>query len=244
MHMFKNKSVYDLFVLRVIGKERTMKPRLKLRRKEETQAERVRKVVGYLRVSTGKQDLEKNKADILVYANSQRLGPVDFVEEVVSGKVHWHKRKIKEVIDGLGKDDWIIVAELSRFGRSMLEIMEIISEAKRKEINIHAIKNGWTLNGSIESKILLMVFSMASEIERDLISARTKEALRVRKESGIRLGRPKGPGKSKLDAHREEIVAMIRDGYPKTRVAKKYGTSIVNLYNWITKNKLDVTVRE
>ena len=135
---------------------------------------RQKKVIGYLRVSTGNQDLEKNKADILKYANSQKLGNVDFVEEVVSGKVSWKKRKIKEVIDSLDKDDWLIVAELSRLGRSMLEVIEIISELKRKEVNIHAIKNNWTLNGSIESKILLMAFSMASEIERDLIERKNK----------------------------------------------------------------------
>jgi DNA invertase Pin-like site-specific DNA recombinase len=202
-----------------------------------------KKVIGYLRVSTVSQDLEKNKADILTYANDHRLGNVDFVEEVVSGKVSWKIRKIREVIDTLDKDDWLIVAELSRLGRSMLEIMEIISEAKRKGINIHAIKNCWTLNGSIESKILLMVFSMASEIERDLISARTKEALRVRKASGKKLGRPRGPGKSKIDPHKDEIVALLRDGVPKKLVAKRYGTSNVNLYNWILKNGLDVTVR-
>lgn len=142
------------------------------------------------------------------------------------------------------KDDWLIVAELSRFGRFMLEVVEIISELKRKEVNIYAIKNNWTLNGSIESKILLMAFSMASEIERDLLSARTKEALRVMKASGIKLGRPKGPGKSKLDEHKDEIVALLRDGVPKKRVAKKYSTSIVNLYNWISKHHLDVKVRD
>jgi DNA invertase Pin-like site-specific DNA recombinase len=217
---------------------------IKLIKRKPERRQGHRKVVGYLRVSTTNQDLEKNKADILKYANDNRLGNVEFVEEVVSGKVSWKKRRIKEVIDALAKDDWLIVAELSRLGRSMLEIMEIISEAKRKEINIYAIKNNWTLNGSIESKILLMVFSMASEIERDLISARTTEALRVRKASGMKLGRPKGPGKSKLDEHKEEIVALLRDGVPKKRVAKKYGTSIVNLYNWIKKNELDVTPRD
>ena len=207
------------------------------------QAKGQSKVIGYLRVSTLSQDLNKNKADILTYANDHNLGKVEFVEEVVSGKVSWKLRKIKEVIDTLQKDDWLIVAELSRLGRSMLEIMEIISEAKRKEVNIYAVKNNWTLNGSIESKILLMVFSMASEIERDLISARTTEALRVRKALGVKLGRPKGPGKSKLDVHKDEIVALLRDGVPKKRVAKKYSTSIVNLYNWIAKNELDVSVR-
>jgi DNA invertase Pin-like site-specific DNA recombinase len=213
-------------------------------KKQKKEQPTQKKVIGYLRVSTMKQDLEKNRADILTYANDHKLGNVDFVEEVVSGKVSWKRRRIKEVIDCLGKDDWIIVAELSRLGRSMLEIMEIISEAKQKEINIHAIKNNWTLNGTIESKILLMVFSMASEIERDLISSRTTEALRVRKESGVKLGRPKGAGKSKLDPHKDEIMALLRDGVPKTLVAKKYGTAIVNLYNWILKNNLDVNVRD
>jgi len=85
---------------------------------------------------------------------------------------------------------------------------------------------------------------MASEIERDLLSARTKEALRVRKASGVKLGRPKGPGKSKLDEHKDEIIALLRDGVPKKRVAKKYSTSIVNLYNWISKHRLDVRVRD
>jgi DNA invertase Pin-like site-specific DNA recombinase len=202
-----------------------------------------RKVIGYLRVSTINQDLEKNKADILSYANDHDLGKVHFVQEIVSGKVSWKRRRIKEVIDQLGKNDWLIVPELSRLGRSMLEIMEIIAEAKRKEINIYAIKNNWTLNGTTESKVLLMVFSMAAEIERDLISARTTEALRVKKESGVKLGRPKGPGKSKLDHHQEEIIALLRNGVPKKRVASKYGSSAVNLYNWILKNQLDVAVR-
>lgn len=102
-----------------------------MREKQRKEQPTRKKIVGYLRVSTVSQDLEKNKADILTYANDHRLGNVDFVEEVVSGKVSWKLRKIKEVIDSLGKDDWLLVAELSRLGRSMLEIMEIISEAKK-----------------------------------------------------------------------------------------------------------------
>jgi len=209
----------------------------------EIMSNTVHKVIGYLRVSTRNQDLEKNKADILSYANDHDLGKVHFVQEVVSGKVSWIRRRIKEVIDQLGKNDWLIVPELSRLGRNMLEIMEIISEATRKEINIYAIKNNWRLNGTMESKVLLMVFSMAAEIERDLISSRTKEALRVKKEAGVKLGRPKGPGKSKLDEHQEEIIALLRNGVPKKRVASKYGSSAVNLYNWILKNQLDVAAR-
>ena len=194
------------------------------------------KTVAYLRVSTADQDLEKNKADILAFANNRRFGTVDWVEEKVSGKVSWKNRAIKDTIDTLGKDDRLIVSELSRLGRSMLEIMEILSVAKEKGISIYAVKGGWELNGTIQSKVMAMAFSIAAEIERDLISKRTKEALQARKAQGVKLGRPKGPGKSKLDDHRDEIVALLKTGVPKTKVAGKYGVNTTTLYNWIEKN--------
>jgi DNA invertase Pin-like site-specific DNA recombinase len=199
------------------------------------------RTVAYLRVSTADQDLEKNKADILHMANEKDLGKVEFIEEKVSGKKPWRERKIKHVIDGLKAGDNLIVPELSRLGRSMLEIMEILSIAKSKEISVYAVKGDWSLNGSIQSKIVGMVFAMAAEIERDLISKRTKEALKARKAAGVKLGRPKGPGKSKLDKYREEIIALLKNGSPKSFVARRYGTTQANLYNWLKKNSIDAT---
>jgi DNA invertase Pin-like site-specific DNA recombinase len=198
------------------------------------------KTIAYLRVSTVEQDLEKNKADILTFANNKDFGKVKFVEEKVSGMKNWKNRKIKHVIDELSKGDRLIVPEFSRLGRSMLEIMEMLSILKDKEVNVYAVKGEWELNGSLQSKIMAMVFSIASEIERDLISKRTKEALRARKNAGVKLGRPKGAGKSKLDEYREEIVALLRNGSSKKFVADRYGTSQVNLYNWLKKNNIDV----
>jgi DNA invertase Pin-like site-specific DNA recombinase len=198
------------------------------------------KTIAYLRVSTVEQDLEKNKADILSFANNKDFGRVKFVEEKVSGTKNWKNRKIKQVIDELSKGDRLIVPEFSRLGRSMLEIMEMLSIIKDKEVNVYAVKGEWELNGSLQSKIMAMVFSIASEIERDLISKRTKEALRARKNAGVKLGRPKGAGKSKLDAFKEEIVALLRNGSSKKFVADRYGTSQVNLYNWLKKNSIDV----
>jgi DNA invertase Pin-like site-specific DNA recombinase len=157
------------------------------------------KTTAYLRISRVDQDIEKNKSDILKLANEKRLGYVEFIEEQISGKVSWRNRKIFAIINEAKKDDVIIVSELSRLGRSMLEIMEILSIATQKQLKIYSVKGDWHLDGSIQSKVMAMVFSMASEIERDLISSRTKEALRFKKENGIKLGRPKGPGKSKLD---------------------------------------------
>ena len=196
--------------------------------------------VGYLRVSTVDQDTEKNKDEILRLANDKQFGHVKWVEEKVSGKKNWKERKIKTIIDELGEGDRLIVPELSRLGRSMLEIMEMLSIAKEKGIYIYAVKGGWELNGSIQSKVMAMAFSIAAEIERDLISKRTKEALKALKAQGVKLGRPKGPGKSKLDKYREEIVALLKNGSTKAYVAKKYGTTLPNLYNWLKKNKIDI----
>ena len=197
-----------------------------------------RQTIGYLRVSTVEQDLEKNKMEILKLAHDKDLGKVKFVEEKISGKVPWRKRKISEVVDSLEKGDYIIINELSRLGRSMLECMEILSIAMQKGLHVYAIKGNWKLDDSIQSKIIAMAFSMAAEIERDLISQRTKEALRVRKASGKPLGRPKGPGKSKLDRFQPEIEALLKNGSTKRFIAKRYGTSEGNLYHWLKRRGL------
>jgi len=190
------------------------------------------------RVSTIDQDIEKNKSDILKLANEKRLGYVNFIEEQISGKVSWKKRKIYEIIQNGIEGDNIIVSELSRLGRSMLEIMEILSIASEKKLNIYAIKGDWKLDGSIQSKVVAMVFAMASEIERELISIRTKEALRVKKESGIKLGRPIGTGKSKLDKFKLEIEALLANGSTKKFIANRYNTTEANLHNWLKKHNL------
>jgi len=194
------------------------------------------RTIGYLRVSTAEQDLEKNKADIALLANEKNLGRVEWVDEKISGVKDWKKRKFGEIFGTLKKGDAVIVSELSRLGRSTLQILEIMQQAKEKGIAVHAVKGGWSLNGTMESKIVLTMLSMISEIERDLISERTKEGLRARKAAGIKLGRPKGPGRSKLDQYKNEIIALMKNGSTKTFVAKKYNTSLPNLYNWINKN--------
>ena len=193
------------------------------------------KTLGYLRVSTDDQDLEKNKADILKLANEKNYGRVRFIEETVSGRVSWKKRKVAEILERCRTGDNIIVSELSRLGRSMLECMEILSIALDRGIHVYAVKGSWQLDQSIQSKIIAMAFSMAAEIERDLISQRTKEALRAKKAAGMKLGRPKGPGKSKLDAFRTEIEALLANGSTQKFIAQRYSTTEANLHNWMKK---------
>jgi DNA invertase Pin-like site-specific DNA recombinase len=195
-------------------------------------------VIGYLRVSTIDQNLDKNKADILQLANHYELGNVHFVEEKVSSKVPWRERKIADVLASSKANDTIIVSELSRLGRSMLECMEILSVATQKQINVYTVKGNWRLDKSIQSKIIAMAFSMAAEIERDLISQRTKEALRFKKAQGMKLGRPKGPGKSKLDPYRPEIEGLLANGSTQKFIAHRYRTTEANLHNWLKKHGL------
>jgi len=198
----------------------------------------MQRTIAYLRVSTLDQNLEKNKADILHLANDRSLGKVEFIEEKVSGKVPWKQRKIGPLLAELKKGDTILLSEFSRLGRSMLECMEIISIAVEKGINIYTVKGAWQLDNTIQSKVMAMVFSMAAEIERDLISKRTKEALLSIKQSGGKLGRPKGPGKSKLDAFRPEIEALLNNGSSQKFIAKRYQVTEPTLCNWMKKNSI------
>lgn len=210
----------------------------KLTKKQANQQPEAKRTIGYLRVSTFSQELEKNKTDILKLANERDLGRVEFIEEKVSGKGSWRDRKLAGILDGLQKGDTIIVSELSRLGRSMLEIMEILSIALTKGVFIFAVKGNWHLDDSIQSKVVAMAFSMAAEIERELISSRTVEALKHCKAMGIKLGRPRGAGKSKLDKFRPEIEALLQNGTTQKFIANRYGATEGTITNWIKKNKI------
>jgi DNA invertase Pin-like site-specific DNA recombinase len=177
--------------------------------------------IAYLRVSTTDQDLQ-NKFDILQLANERNLGKVVWVEEQVSGRVSWKRRKIAQILAGLQSGDNLIVSELSRLGRSMLECMEILSIAAQKQVNIYAVKGNWQLDQSIQSKI----------------SQRTKEALMARKQAGMKLGRPRGPGKSKLDTYRLEIEALLANGSTQKFIANRYHTTEANLSRWLARHGL------
>src|SRR5688572_5889971 len=126
-------------------------------------------------------------------------------------------------------------------GRSMLECMEILSIATQKGINVYAVKGDWQLTNSIQSKIIAMAFSMASETERDLISKRTREALLVKKQNGMKLGRPRGVGKSKLEIYRVEIEALIKNGSTQKFIANRYHTTEANLHHWLKQRGLERT---
>lgn len=201
-------------------------------------SKRTPQTFSYLRVSQVSQDLEKDKASILALANELKLGNVIFYEEKISGKVSWKQRKISEIIESANENDNIIVAEISRLGRSLLEIVEILSICSRKKINVYSVKGSWRLDSTMQSKIIGTVFALCAEIERSLISQRTKEALRIKKLNGVRLGRPTGPGKSKLDTYRPEIEGLLANGSSQVFISARYHTTPANLCLWMKKHKI------
>lgn len=204
------------------------------------------RVIGYLRVSTQEQDLEKFKTEIFHYANRLRLGTVDWIEEKASGTIPWQKRQLGVILHQLQSGDVLIINEISRLARSLLQVIEVIEYCRTNGIEVHALKGGWVLNGNAEdiaTKITLFTMAMISEVERDLISLRTSEALAGRKAAGIKLGRRKGPGKSRLDPYKPEIIALLKNGSAKTFVAARYGVDPATLYNWLAKNQIDAAPR-
>jgi DNA invertase Pin-like site-specific DNA recombinase len=200
-----------------------------------------RQIIGYLRVSTIDQDTEKNKAAVLAFANAKGfIGKVEFVEEKISGLKSWKKRKLNDLVQSMQAGDILIVPELSRLGRSLVEVLEVLNALKDKQVKVYSVKENFQLNGDdMQSKVMRTMLGLFAEIERDLISARTKEGLAAAKASGKRLGRPKGPGKSKLDGFRPEIEALLKNGSRKNFVAKRYGVTPATLSNWLKKHGLD-----
>jgi DNA invertase Pin-like site-specific DNA recombinase len=195
------------------------------------------RITGYLRVSTDKQDLANQEYAVLKLANEKGWKWVDFVEETVSGTVSYKERKLGLLLSELKKGDVLIVAELSRLGRSILEILHILKDSSERGIKIFGCKENREINGNtIESKVLSTVLALVSEIERDLISKRTKEALALKKSKGFKLGRPKGAlGKSKLDDKLEEIKDFRNKGLNVTALAKIYGVSWTCMRNFLNK---------
>lgn len=189
---------------------------------------------GYIRVSTVDQDTEKNKLDILSFANEKKLGNVEFIEEHITGKKHFKFRKLGQILDKMQKGDVLIVPEFSRLARSIVQILEVLNITKQKGLTLYALKERFcTDDEGITATVISTVFALIAQIERELISLRTKEALYARKAMGIKLGRPKGKGKSKLDQYKDEILRLAELKVPKTIIAKQYNTSVINLYNYL-----------
>jgi len=140
----------------------------------------------------------------------------------------------------MNKGDVLITTALSHLGRSLVEVLEVLNALNDKEVKLFSLKENFQLSGDdTQPKDMRKMLGLFSEVERDLISAKTKEGLQAARESGKQIGRPKGPGKSKLDKHKEEIIALLKNGSKKTFIAERYGVAPATLTNWIRRHGLD-----
>ena len=174
----------------------------------------------YLRVSTDQQDVDNQRHGILEYANTHSIAGLQFVEDNASGKVKWKERKLGDLLlKTMQVGDTVLFAEVSRMARSTLQVLEILEQCADK-------------------KITAIVLGLAAEIDREMISMRTKEALAKRKAAGVVLGRPKGKAKKlKLDKHSKDIRRYLEMDLSKTAICKLVKCSPSTLYEWIDRRK-------
>lgn len=181
-------------------------------------------IYGYIRVSSDKQTVENQRFEINNFCKRNYLSIDGWIEETISGTKAYNKRELGKLLKRVNKDDLIICAELSRLGRNLFMIMEILNICMTKECRVWTIKDNYRLGDDIQSKVLAFAFGLSAEIERNLISQRTKEALARKKAEGVTLGRPKGrkssPEKYKLYGKATLIKELLKAKVSKRKIAK------------------------
>lgn len=197
-------------------------------------------IIGYIRVSTIEQDLNNQKNAILAFCNNRKMIVDDFVEVQSSSRKSKKDRKLDELMTLVQEKDVLVVTELSRLGRSVSEVLDIVNTLAEKKVRLICIKENIDIekNQSIQSKIMITMVSLFADLERDLISARTKESLATKKAMGIRLGRPPGPGKSKLEPLKEQIQVYLDKNISILNIARLLDVSYTTIHNFIRKNKM------
>ncbi len=190
--------------------------------------------IGYLRVSTGKQNPENQRDEIRRFALEKGVGIDLWVTETVSGRTSYMKRKLGKQLKRMRKGDTLIVTEVSRLSRSLTEIMAIMGNCLEKHVNIYTTKERYTFDDSINSKVLCFAFGLVAEIERNLISMRTKEALALKKAEGVRLGRRPGSNVQiqKIKDNSPRIEAWLSGGMSVARMCRKIGVSRNTWYKY------------
>lgn len=179
---------------------------------------------GYIRVSTDKQTVENQRFEILQFCQREGLKIDGWIEETVSGGKAPDKRKLGLLLKEVKEGDWIICSELSRLRRSLFMIMNILSLCMEKGVIVRSIKDNFTLGDDLQSKVLAFAFGLSAEIEKSLISSRTKAALEERKAQGVVLGRPKGSKNSnnKLLPHQDVIRTLVEQDNTYSEVARLF----------------------
>ncbi|NLM00260.1 MAG: master DNA invertase Mpi family serine-type recombinase [Treponema sp.] len=197
-------------------------------------------VYAYLRVSTEKQTLENQRFEVNNWTKDKQITIDEFVEEIMSGGISIGHRKLGSLSNKLRSGDILIVSELSRLGRSLLNVMSFLNLCIERGVRIFSIKENFEFADNINSKVLAFAFSLAAEIERQLISQRTKEALALRRSQGVVLGRPVGKKNSmlKLSGKEDEIKRLLDKKVSKAAIARIFDVHRMTVDKFI-KEKLD-----
>lgn len=193
-------------------------------------------IYGYTRVSTDQQNIENQKHEITEFVKSQNITIDKWVDEVISSRKQLKERKLGKLLTHLKKGDVLIASELSRLGRNLLEVMGILQSCLERECQIWTLKENYRLGADIQSKVLAFAFSLAAEIERKLISERTKNALQRLKNEGRHLGRPIGFRYRKLDGKKDKIEKLLSQNISKVKIAKLFKCSSSTLNRYIKEN--------
>ena len=177
-------------------------------------------VIGYIRVSSDKQDLQKQEHLLLKYAQQQKMPIDEFIKLEMSSRKKAEDRRIDELLDMLGEGDILVVAELSRLGRNMFEVINIINQLSELGVEIVFVRQPELSTAGPQRKLLLAIYSYFAEAEREFISIRTKQGLAAARARGQKLGRPKGSRDKHrvLDPHREQIKEYLQLGIPLRRI--------------------------
>lgn len=196
-------------------------------------------IYGYIRVSTDKQALENQEFEINNFCDRKNIRIDKWIMEKISGTKDFEKRKLGKVLKRLKSGDILICSEISRLGRNLLQIMTILNICMEKGAQVWTIKDNYQLGADIQSKVLAFAFSLSAEIERNLISQRTKEALARIKASGRKLGREFGSKNKRhvLDGKEQDVIKLLNKGIPKTQIAKIMNVSIFTIYKFLKTNR-------
>lgn len=197
-------------------------------------------IYAYLRVSTDKQSVENQRYEILKYADVKKLSIDEWVQETASGLKSVKDRKVSELLGRMRKEDIFLVSELSRLGRNLMEVMSILHDCMERDIKVFSVKEGYELGNNINSKVLAFAFSLSAEIERSLISQRTKEALSRKKSEGMKLGRPQGSQnrKTKLTGREDDIRKLLDKKVAVSAIARILGVNRLTVRNYIKTRKI------
>lgn len=195
---------------------------------------------GYIRISTDKQTTENQRFEILNFIKARQVGIDEWIEETISSTKRLEIRKFGGLLQRMQKGDTLFVSELSRLGRNLMQIMKILHDCMEKDIMVYTVKENYELGNNINSKVLAFAFGLSAEIERNLISQRTKEALARRKAEGKILGRPVGSRSQlkKLSGKEDEIRALISKKVSYSAIGRILGVHRLTVSSFVKEKTL------